>query len=376
MIYLDSAATTKPYEEVVNTVATITSCHWANPSSNSTIADETRCIIEAVRRQFAEDLNCEPENIIFTSGGCESNSLAIAGFLKKHKNYEMFTTNFEHTSINQIADEFGAIKIPNNVVGRISHNMLRDCLIHHQIQPLRLPFVSISAASSETGTIQDIKSLAKVVHSFGGVLHCDAVQLFPEQRIDVKKWDVDMMSISAQKFHGPKGIGVLYVKSGIEIDPIIYGSQEGYKRGGTYNTAAIAGMGKALELTRKNNATEYVRDLRDRLISTLTMIPGAYVNGAWARDLRLANNISLSINGIDAEKLMTLCDLSGVVIARGSACQSHIQTPSKALLAMGLTQEEALSTVRITLDEFNTKEEIDTAANIIVKLVDRIRSEH
>ena len=184
-----------------------------------------------------------------------------------------------------------------------------------------------------------------------------------------------MMSVSAQKFHGPRGVGFLYVKNGIDLNPIIYGSQENGMRAGTYKTAAIAGMGKALEITRKNNPSAYVGFLRNELMKLLFKIPGIHLNGANLSSQRLENNINITIDGVNASRLVTLCDLYGIIIAQGSACQSHIPTPSKTLKAIGLTDEQALNTVRITLDEFNTPEEIDYAADIITKLVEIIRDE-
>ena len=377
MIYLDAAATTKLYPEVIETMTDVLTNYWANPSSNYSISDDTRILIENVREQFAEDLNCDPSEIIFTSGGCEANSLALSGFLKVNEGYNLYTSCMEHASIEDFVDKrpfmVGHVDIPVDYVGRIEPHAFRSLIIDREKYSNRKPFVSIQAANSEVGTIQDIKALAEIVHQYNGIIHCDAVQLFPEQRIDVKDWDVDMLSISAQKFHGPRGFGLLYVKNGINIRPIIYGSQEDHRRGGTYNTAAICGAGKALELTRSHNASPRIKELRNSLLFKLCSIQGTWLNGLSVSHQRLVNNISLTINGVSAEQLMILCDLNGVIISRGSACQSHEPTPSTALLAIGLTPEQALSTIRITLDEFNTEEEIETAANIIIKLVERIR---
>ena len=378
MIYLDNAATTKPYPSVIRIMSNTMERYWANPSSNNSLADEARFLVEEAREQFADDLNCSPEEIIFTGSGCEANSLAIAGFLDANYGYELYSTPLEHSSIAEAAkslpDYKRHLKIKIEPTGIITPEALDKHIASHNVFSIARPLVSISAASSEFGTIQNIKALAKVTHKWHGVFHCDAVPFFPEQRIDVKEWGVDMLSISAQKFHGPRGAGVLYIRKGIKLNPIIYGSQENYLRGGSYNTAAIAGMGEALRLTRLHNTSKYVAYLRNQLLDKLLQIPGAHLNGTPVGAQRLANNISLTIDGVDAEQLMTLCDLSGVIIARGSACQAHTPTPSRALLAIGLTSEQALSTVRITLDEFNTEEEIIEAAKIIAALVDRIRS--
>lgn len=378
MIYLDNAATVRMYPEAIQVATDVMTNYWANPSSNYSIADNPRILIENVRQQFADDLNCTPEELIFTSSGCEANNLAILGFLKNNAGYELYTSDMEHASISEFVENrpatLGHVTIPVNEIGQINPYELRHLFIERQKFSNRKPFVSIQAANSEIGVKQDIKALAEVVHQYNGIIHCDAVQLFPEQRINVDNWNVDMLSISAQKFHSGRGCGVLFVRDNIEISPTTYGSQEKHLRGGSYNTAAIAAAGKALEITRLHDSKSYVKSLRDKLLSKLLAIPNTRLNGPKNKDNRLVNNISLTIDGVSAERLVILCDLAGVMIAKGSACQSHEQTPSKALLAIGLTPEQALSTIRITLDEFNTEEEIDQAANIITKLVWRIRN--
>lgn len=380
-IYLDSAATTKPYEVVIDTIHDVLFNEWANPSSNNSESDRARFLIEKVRKQFAEDLNCSSEEIIFTGSGCESNSLAIMGFLWANLGFDLYISNLEHASLNELTYSLSAHKerfqfidnlqwISNDKQGLVSVKELEKCLANGKNKPL----VSISAANSEIGSIQDIKALAEVVHRYSGIMHCDAVQLFPEQRIDVKDWDVDMLSISPQKFGAGRGCGILYVKDGIKLSPIIYGSQENHLRGGSYNTAAICAAGKALEITR-SMSQKHIRELRNSLLDQLLKIPGTHLNGPEIGKRRLSNNISLTIDGVDAEQLVTLCDLYGIVIARGSACQSHEPTPSQALLALGLSEEQALNTIRITLGHDNTEKEIEQAATIITKLVERVRED-
>ena len=375
MIYMNTAAGAKPYKEVVEVMTDVMTNHWGNASDNNSCGDDARRIIENVRQQFADDLNCSPEEIIFTGSGCEANTMAIMGFMKMNPAYSLITTKLEHASINEMLDYIDVSgRLPNDRTGLIHSDDVDNVLMRNA----KRPFVSISMANAEIGVVQsDIKDIIQVVHSYRGKIHCDATQLFPEQRIDVKDLGVDMLSLSAQKFNGPRGVGVLYVKRGIKISPIIYGSQEMGKRGGTYNTAAIAGMGKALEITRNNNKNTYVKTLRDDLLNQLLTIPNTCLNGPNIDDNnRLLNNISLTIDGVNAERLVTLCDLAGVIIAKGSACQSHEPTPSKALMAIGLSKEQALSTIRITLDEFNTKEEVDKASKIITALVERIRMDN
>lgn len=378
LIYLDNAATTRMYPEAIQAATDVMTNYWANPSSSYSIADNPRILIENIRQQFADDLNCTPEELIFTSSGCEANNLAIIGFLKNNTGYEFYTSDMEHASISEFVESrpatLGHVTIPVNEIGQINPDKLRILFIERQRLSNRKPFVSIQAANSEIGIKQDIKALAEVIHQYNGIIHCDAVQLFPEQRINVDDWNVDMLSISAQKFHSGRGCGVLFVRDNIEISPTTYGSQENHRRGGSYNTSAIVAAGKALEITRLHDSKSYVKSLRDKLLNKLLTIPDTRLNGPRNKDNRLVNNISLTIDGVSAERLVILCDLAGVMIAKGSACQSHEPTPSKTLLAIGLTPEQALSTIRITFDEFNTEEEIEQAASIISKLVWRIRN--
>jgi len=374
LIYLDNAATTKPYESVIATMAHVMKTCWGNPSSPYAIGDSARKIIEGVRVQVAEDINADPTEIIFTSGACESNSMAIQGYLKAHNGARWWTTRMEHASIYKMPR---AMFIENDEQGYVK---LRPTFLKYSRSLTKFPahksLVSIGAANGEIGTIQDLKAIAQTVHDCNCILHTDATQLYPEQRIDVKELGVDMVSVSAQKFCGPRGAGFLYVKNGIELTPIIYGSQENELRGGTYDTAAIAGMGEALSITRNHNmfgVQDRITSLRDKLLNKLLQISGTTLNGVSVGSSRLANNINLTIDGVDAERLVTLCGLYDLYIGKGSACQSYEPTPSHVLKAIGLSNKEALSSVRITLGRENTEQEIDTAADIITKLVERIR---
>ena len=369
-VYLDNSATTKSYQEVIDVMVDVMQNHWHNPSSS--YADDERQIIENVRAQIAEDINADPSEIIFTSGACEANTLAymISGVPI------YISSKLEHKSLEMLYAEYGDTLIDNDRYGFINLDHLEQELNRIAVpSSLFARFVSIQAANSEIGTLQDLKTISNIVHEYEGIFHTDATQLFPEQRIDVKELGINLMSISAQKFHGPRGAGILYVKNGVELCPLIYGSQENGIRGGTYNTAAIAGMGKALELTRLHNASERTECLRDRLLRQLLQVGRVSLNGPAIGSQRLKNNISLTIDGVNADKLVTLCALQGIYISKGSACNSYNPEPSATLKAIGLSDEQAFNTIRITLDEFNTDEEIDYAANIITKLIERIRND-
>ena len=362
--FLDTASTTRPYKEVVNTVADVMYNHYGNPSSTHEIGQDARNIIENVRDQIATDINCEPKNIIFLSGACEANSLAFTTSKK------IITTKLEHKSIEMLRkdvayfnnDEYGNVILDNNTLCRLGeHNWL----------------ASVHAANSEIGVTQDLESISKFVHRYNNILHVDATQLYPERRIDVKELGIDLMSVSAQKFHGPRGIGFLYCKDGIELRPLIGGSQEDGRRGGTYNTPAIAGMGKALEINRGithdyiNVCTKFNRN---ELAKKILEIPGVHLNGPELDANRLYNNLSVQIDGVKASDLVTLTSMYGVYISAGSACSSGEAIPSSTLKAIGLTDEQALSTIRITVDETLNQHDISNVVNILKNLIEHLRN--
>jgi cysteine desulfurase len=338
------------------------------------VGHDAMMLIEDVRSQIADDINCKPDEIIFTGSACESNSLAITGVLNTDDYVDFFTTRLEHTSITEFIENTNrsVYYIANDKYGYINMENLEEALVWDYCRNIKI-FVSIAYANSEIGVVQDIKSIAELVHKYDGILHVDATQAYPWMKIDVQSLGIDLMSVSGQKFHAGRGCAFLYVKDGIELKPIIYGSQENSLRGGTYNTAAICGMGKALELTREHNPADRVERLRECAIHHLGNIDMASINGPLSYDYRLPNIISLTIDGVNADTLVTMCDLMGVCIAKGSACKSYEPTPSQTLLAIGLTEDQALNTIRISLDEFNTVEEITRAADIITQLVEQIR---
>ena len=362
--FLDTASTTRPYKEVVDTVVDVMYNHYGNPSSTHEMGQDTRNIIENVRDQIAADINCEPKEIIFLSGACEANSLAFTTSKK------IITTKLEHKSIEMLRkdvayfnnDEYGNVILDNNTLCRLGeHNWL----------------ASVHAANSEIGVTQDLESISKFVHRYNNILHVDATQLFPERRIDVKELGIDLMSVSAQKFHGPRGIGFLYCKDGIELRPLIGGSQEDGRRGGTYNTPAIAGMGKALEINRGithdyiNVCTKFNRN---ELAKKILEIPGVHLNGPELDANRLYNNLSVHIDGVKASDLVTLTSMYGVYISAGSACSSGEAIPSSTLKAIGLTDEQALSTIRITVDETLNQHDISNVVNILKNLIEHLRN--
>ena len=369
--FLDSASTTRPYDEVIETMADVMRNHYGNPSSIHEMGQDAKNIIENVREQIAEDIGCEPKEIIFTSGACEANSLALCGTRYNH----IITTHLEHKSIEEIlkSDTFTSISyIQVDVYGNISFDYFQNTL-----KTCNSAIVSIQYGNSEIGTIQDIARISNVIKGRDFVLHVDATQVFPEGSINVKNLGIDLMSVSAQKFHGPKGIGFLYCRDGIALSPLIYGSQENGLRGGTYNTPAIAGMGKALEINRGTlhgyvNACTSMN--RDNLAKIMLEIPGVHLNGPKLDVNRLFNNLSIRIDGVKASDLVTLASIYGIYISAGSACCSGESVPSSTLKAIGLNNDEALSTIRITVDETLNDNDISYIAEILSGLIKRLRT--
>ena len=376
MIYLDSAGGTRPYKEVIDVVSDVLSNHWGNPGASYSLGDDARNIINEATQIVAKDINCDEDELIWTSSASESNAMAIMGVLNAHPYMNFVTTKLEHSSITRAMvhiKNHSIYFLQNDRNGLINLNELNKELkdIHNRHGANLL--VSISGANSEIGVIQDIKTIADIVHEYGGILHTDCSQLYPEKPIDVKENHIDLMTLSGQKIHAGHGCGVLYVNKNIKINPIIYGTQQNGLRGSTLATHLIAAFGKAVCVTRAKAGLSEIKDNRDYLLDRLLKIEGVHLNGPGVDDSRLVNNISITVDGVDADTLMTLCDMQGVVINKGSVCNSYNPQPSKVLKAIGLTNRQALSTIRITLSHDNTFEEIQQAAAIIENTIRQIR---
>lgn len=374
--YLDMAASTPVSESVLETIMDTMRNTWANPSSVHSKGVEAYNIIRQTKNTMAEYINCDPEEIVFTSGAAEANSLAILGYLRANPNTVFCTSNIEHKSILSMLEDCEMKEVfAVNSGGRIMLDELNyrlDDSLHYGYSSL----VSIQAANSEIGVVQDIQGIAEVVHRHKGILHCDATQLFPYQRINVKKMGIDMMSISGQKIHAPKGIGFLYVRKGIKLKPLIYGTQSNGLRGGTENIPYIAGLGKAIEelgVKTSNSLCDlevaYVRKyMEDRL---LQKIDGCILN-SYVKN-KLSNLISISFKGIEAESLLLMLDINGIYVSSGSACNSGNTEPSYVLKAIQVPDEYIRGTIRITLPDDFTFDEADYVVEKIKSCVERLR---
>lgn len=366
-VYLDEAATTRPRQEVVKAMMSYFSDQWYNPSSLYSSANRIKNDIENARNTIGDFINADSKEIFFTSCGSESNCWAIQGFVNYWNRKGIFpsiiTSVIEHKSIlncidNMVADTHYIPVDNNGFINIYSLDYILDHISMIDSAPMDSVLVSIQFANNEIGTIQNIKQIAKLVHKYGAVFHTDAIQAFGHIPIDVQELDIDMLSASGHKINAPKGIGFLYKKNIIKIDPLIYGSQMDGMRGGTENTAFIVGMAKAVELIQKDK--EYnlrLTVLRNNFISELKAL-GCKVNGSLEE--RLPNNINVTLpQNITGESMVYMLDLDGIAIATGSACNSHSIEPSHVLKAIGLSDNDAAKTVRITLPYNITMDEID-----------------
>ena len=365
MIYLDNAATTKPKDEVVEVIINILKNEWGNPSSKHSPGKSAKDIVEISREFIAYFIGAKPSEIIFTSGACESNSMAIMGYLKKNRAM-FFTTEIEHKSIMDCSKVIDTEYIPVDNSGFVNLSLLNSILGDYYN---RNKLVSIQFANNEIGTIQDMEEIAKIVHSNNGILHTDATQIISDRPIDVKELDVDMISFSGQKFGAPKGIGVLYVRDGIELEPIIYGAQENSLRGGTENVAFIAGMAKAIELIEyptRVGRNYFFERLRDK-IDDIQLIGGMIS--------RLSNNLSICFKGVESNTLVGCLNVDEVFVSTGSACNSDSIEPSYVLKSIGVPEEDIYSVVRITADfDKMTIKEIEDVTDKIANNVKMLRS--
>lgn len=364
MIYLDNAATT-PICEAAKQVILNHLDSYGNPSSSYEFARESRLLIEDARERIAKCINAEPDEIYFTSGGSESDTWALNGKISLASNIEHHAV---HATKTFCVEAHTGLVYPEYLNGLILGNRLFDDML--------IEIVSCMAVNNEIGTIQPIKNLAEVAHENRLLFHTDAVQAVGHIPIDVKDIGCDMLSASGHKFGAPKGVGFLYVKNGVEISPLIHGGkQEQTMRGGTENVLGIISMAAALEdaITHMDERHDHIKLLRNKMLDELSAIDGICLNGPL--DNRVVSNLNFRIDGVPGQKLVALCDLYGVCISNGSACNEGQAQPSHVLKAIGLSNEDALNSVRITIGYQNTIEEIEYAVNIIKQLVKRIRED-
>lgn len=376
-IYLDYGATTPLDSRVVQSMAPFWSEQFGNPSSMHSWGQTGRNAVEKAREIVAVALCAGKDEIFFTSGGTEANNLAVMGTARKYKDRgkHLITTVIEHHSVlksfNRLEQEgFQVTYLPVTESGIVEPKTLMEALLPDTI------LVSIMHSNNEIGTIQAIEDLSKILQERKVFFHVDGVQYFPHFPVDLSKLKVDLYSISAHKMYGPKGIGALYIKKDVLVEPLLLGGeQEKGVRAGTENLPAIVGFGAAVKLLmeERDNNTRQTISLRDKFIYMLTSnIEGCYINGDPVR--RLPNNVNVSFNGVEGETLVINLDLEGVACSSGSACTAGAVEPSHVLSAIGKGPEFTKSSVRFTLGKFSTLEEIECSAEIVCKLINKMRS--
>lgn len=387
-LYLDSAATAKPNKEVLEAVMPYLTDNFYNPSSIYSNGVRVRRAIDDARESIAGFINADTDEIFFTSGSSESNCWAIQGYLLAGvmdiSTTSIVTTKIEHKSIMECVDameRFGNATYYCDVTyldvdkdGFVNMEQLESVFKDREEPNYYDILVSIQMANNEVGTIQNIKAISDIIHKYGGVLHVDATQAFGQIPIDVKAMGIDMLSASAHKLEGGfKGVGLLYKKKNIELQPIIYGSQNDRQRGGTENVAGIVGFAKAVELASEEMKDKLALSVkRDYFINELTS-NGCKLNGASVH--RLPNNINVMLpEGIGSEELLYMLDLDDIQCSAGSACNSHSKKPSYVLKALGLTDEQAARSVRFTISSDITYEAIDYVVEKVVKIMKIIRN--
>ena len=376
-IYMDNAATARVTEPVFEAMRPYFCEIFGNPSSVHAFGREARKAVEQARRQVAAALGAQAGEIYFTGSGTEADNWALRGaaYAQKARGRHIITTQIEHHAVLHAAEQlekegFEVTYLPVDEDGVVSLEALEKAL-----RP-DTTLVSIMAANNEIGAIQPIREAAKLAKAHGALFHTDAVQAIGCVPIDVKADGIDLLSLSGHKFHAPKGVGALYIRSGVKLQRLIYGgAQEKTQRGGTENVASIVGMGKAIELAMESmeSRNAYVSGLRDRLIEgILRRIPETRLNGH--RTQRLSGNVNVSIRYIEGEALLLSLDMKGIAGSSGSACTSGSLDPSHVLLAIGLPHEIAHGSLRLSLSEENTAEEVDYTIDALVEIVERLRA--
>ena len=375
-VYLDNAATTKTSQKVVDAMLPYFTNFYGNPSSLHTVGQTAKEELDKARQTVADCFNASAGEIYFTSGGSEADNQAIitaceigARKGKKH----IVSSKFEHHAVLHTLDKmkkrgFEVTLVDVNMDGVIKPEDVASAIKEDTC------LVTIMFANNEIGTIQPIKEIGAICKERKVIFHTDAVQAAGHIAIDVKDMNIDMLSISAHKFHGPKGVGALYARKGIFLSNVIEGgAQEKGKRGGTENLPAIVGMAVALKDACDNieNNSKYVSNLRDRLIDGLKKIPHSKINGDEVK--RVPNNVNICFEGIEGESLLLLLDMEGISASSGSACTSGSLDPSHVLLSIGLPHEVAHGSLRLSLSEENTVEEVDYVLEKVPQVVELLR---
>jgi cysteine desulfurase len=375
-IYFDYAATTPTDPLVIEAMQPYLFEQFGNPSSIHTFGQQARKAIEDSRQLIASNLGAKPDEIIFTSGGTESDNTAIIGvaYANEKKGNHIVTTAIEHHAVSQPCKflkkkGFAVTSVKVDKFGLVDPDDIKKAITDKTI------LISVMHANNEIGTIQPIAEIGRIAKAKGISFHTDAVQTFGHIPVNVNELNVDLLSISAHKFYGPKGVGVLYVRKGTRLDPyLLGGDQEKGRRASTHNTPGIVGIAKAAELCRQRmqEESDFQINLREKLIREIPKrIPEVYLNGDPVK--RLPNNVNFSIRYIEGESMLLNLDMLGIAVSTGSACTSTSLEPSHVLLAIGLSHEIAHGSLRITFGRWSKEEEVDYLLENLPKIAEKLR---
>ena len=375
-VYMDYAATTYVKNEVLEEMMPYFTEKFGNPSAFYSISRDTYSAVDTARDKVAKALNAQKSEIYFTNGGSESDNWAIKGvaFANRKKGNHIITTKIEHHAILHACEYleengFEVTYLDVTEEGFVNLDELRDSIKDNTI------LVSIMFANNEIGTIQKVKEIGALCREKKVIFHTDAVQAVGNVAIDVKDMNIDLLSLAAHKFYGPKGVGALYIRKGIKIDNLVHGgSQERARRAGTENIPGIVGLGKAIELATINldEHNKKLSILRDKLINGLLEIPYTMLNGPKGED-RLPGNCNVCFEFVEGERLLLSLDFDGICASSGSACTSGSLEPSHVLLAIGREQEIAHGSLRLTIGDETTEEDIDYVLERVPKIIERLR---
>ena len=375
-VYMDHAATTFMKPEVVAAMAPYLSEHFGNPSSLYRFSRESRRGVEGAREQVAAAIGANPAEVFFTAGGTEADNWAIKGvaLANRGRGDHIVTSAIEHHAVLHTCEwlerqGFSVTYLPVDEFGRVDPGQVGEAITDETI------LVSVMAANNEIGTIQSIAEIGRVAHDHGVLFHTDAVQAIGAVPIDVGAMGIDLLSLSGHKFYGPKGTGALYIREGTRIEPFIHGGgQERGQRAGTENVPGIAGLGRAIELATADieGHNRRIAAMRDRMIrGVFDSIPDVRLNGHPTE--RLANNANFSFRYVEGEAILLLLDAHGICASTGSACSSGSSEPSHVLLATGIPPEDAHGSLRLTLGDANTMDDIDYLLEVLPEVIERLR---
>ncbi len=377
LIYLDNAATTQVYDEVYDAMLPYFKESYGNPSSIYTFARKAGSAIDYARETIADFLGAKASEIYFTAGGSESDNWAVKSVAYNYagKGKHIITTKIEHHAILNTMKFLEKQGFEVTYLDVDENGLVDIEILKKAIRPDTI-LISIMFANNEIGTIEPIKEIGAIAKEHDVLFHTDAVQAFGHMKIDVNELNIDFLSASGHKIGGPKGVGIMYARKGINIEPLIHGgAQERNKRAGTHNVPGIIGIAKAVNIAkeRMEENEEKIKALRNHLIErVLTEIPYAKLNGD--RQKRLPNNANFSFRFIEGESMLILLDQAGICASSGSACTSGSLDPSHVLLAIGLPHEIAHGSLRLSLSEFTTKEDIDYTVDKLKGIIERLRN--